>query len=818
MRTRNALRILACFAFIMVLVFAFASCDKIKGFFDKHEHSYVPVMTQPTCTEKGYTTYTCECGESYVDHYVDTRHELLIHDAKDPTCTEIGWAEYLTCRKCSYSTYEEIPAIGHSFEEKITRFPTTIHKGILSTICTTCGESTDEEINAVSVTLPGVAEVIRTFVGMNKYTINAEDTEILLVQEIESQDGANKRFIAIDLACFELDGKTDDLAAYISFNLGVAEFNELAEGEKPEFTSYSLVNIVVYGDDVSVYVTENDQLSTDEFNLTEEFYGYIANNLGMTYDELKEACYLAEKLIEFLPILEGVVDWIGNIEINDSTIDYESIIKSFVDEIVYVDEEGYSHLDLNSLAELIESLGDKTVADMIDEYFGKGTMTSLEISLLALPTTKIRTLHKSVELIADTYDIPMDDAYALINYVIYAATGANFNLEYEIKTRYNKTVAQVIIELTTEDYENLTEADINMMALGMVESIKNVINSAKQYNLDQLYNLYYYDDASFNYSLTEEIAGTLRGIDASFDLSWHKSEAGTLDAFELTFTNVIRVKYDFAGDEAVLEGEIYLSDGTSYEIDAILSDSEAKLSIVSGENELASVVAQLQDGMILGATVKLNTLYVGNLEGYTEDTNLLNMFTFSYIEGEGDQFALEILVNTLVPSETEEGETAYKHTSLIDLKSEFNGVDTIVTKINDKILAVVSSETEEGVSIDVLVKEGENVLADFVFTTLTVFDNNGFVVETELSILGVVDGKEIEMDGSYVDGVLNAVCKLDGNEAVNMTVTTDDDGGITADVSLNGVNIDSEILVFLGQIIESIGISESVPVPNAPML
>ena len=36
------------------------------------EHSYEATVTDPTCTEQGYTTYTCVvCGESYVDHRTD---------------------------------------------------------------------------------------------------------------------------------------------------------------------------------------------------------------------------------------------------------------------------------------------------------------------------------------------------------------------------------------------------------------------------------------------------------------------------------------------------------------------------------------------------------------------------------------------------------------------------------------------------------------------------------------------------------------------------------------------------------------------------
>ena len=36
-----------------------------------HVHDYVAVVTPPTYKERGYTTYTCSCGDSYIDDYVD---------------------------------------------------------------------------------------------------------------------------------------------------------------------------------------------------------------------------------------------------------------------------------------------------------------------------------------------------------------------------------------------------------------------------------------------------------------------------------------------------------------------------------------------------------------------------------------------------------------------------------------------------------------------------------------------------------------------------------------------------------------------------
>ena len=80
---------------------------------EAHEHSYTAVVTPPTCTEKGYTTHTCACGESYVDTYVDA----LGHSwdsgtvTKEPTETETG-VKTFTCTRCGEIRTETMPATG----------------------------------------------------------------------------------------------------------------------------------------------------------------------------------------------------------------------------------------------------------------------------------------------------------------------------------------------------------------------------------------------------------------------------------------------------------------------------------------------------------------------------------------------------------------------------------------------------------------------------------------------------------------------------------------------------------------------------------
>lgn len=65
-------------------------------------HSYEKVVTEPTCTEQGFTTYTCkECGKSYVDDYTDA----LGHDFGEwivdveATCVSEG-KQHQTCSRC----------------------------------------------------------------------------------------------------------------------------------------------------------------------------------------------------------------------------------------------------------------------------------------------------------------------------------------------------------------------------------------------------------------------------------------------------------------------------------------------------------------------------------------------------------------------------------------------------------------------------------------------------------------------------------------------------------------------------------------------
>lgn len=74
-------------------------------------------ITVPTCTEKGYTTYTCsKCDDSYTaDEKAALGHNMGVYtQIKAPTCTEKG-SEKSTCSRCDYYAIKDLSAKGHNY-------------------------------------------------------------------------------------------------------------------------------------------------------------------------------------------------------------------------------------------------------------------------------------------------------------------------------------------------------------------------------------------------------------------------------------------------------------------------------------------------------------------------------------------------------------------------------------------------------------------------------------------------------------------------------------------------------------------------------
>lgn len=94
----------------------------------------------PTCTDIGWDAFdTCKnCDYTDYQEIPALKHNLVYYKAKDPTCTEPGCDAYETCSRCDYTTYVERPALKHDLRQRVIKAPTCTQMGWAYENCSRC--------------------------------------------------------------------------------------------------------------------------------------------------------------------------------------------------------------------------------------------------------------------------------------------------------------------------------------------------------------------------------------------------------------------------------------------------------------------------------------------------------------------------------------------------------------------------------------------------------------------------------------------------------------------------------------------------------
>ena len=126
-------------------------CGAEYGEKDPNNHDLVHHDAKaPSCTEIGWNAYEACSRCNYTTTYQELpalNHDLEQHAAKAPTCTEIGWDAYETCSRCDYTTRKEQPALNHALEQHEAKAPTCTEKGWSAyETCSRCDYTTYAEL------------------------------------------------------------------------------------------------------------------------------------------------------------------------------------------------------------------------------------------------------------------------------------------------------------------------------------------------------------------------------------------------------------------------------------------------------------------------------------------------------------------------------------------------------------------------------------------------------------------------------------------------------------------------------------------------
>ncbi len=433
-------------------------------------HAYATVVTKATCTENGYTTYTCTlCGDSYVGNHTDaTGHSWNVeeptcgvgqictvcneagqpatgkHDMVNGQCTVCNYGcnhDYVliekveaNCQSGGYSTYK--CSLCEKEETKDYTKPSGHIYDNGFQPCKYCGENN-----------PALAESVEKLfasLASNSYTIKLENLHITAVTDYE--DPAKD-----DVVQMEIEG--DIIEAYITIEddlikiYAITEFHGVEDGYSGSQTSE------VYGDGEYMYVKlrEGDRYDYERISYNEMFA-----DMGMDFgDQTITASTPGEMLSGMLNQILGedlIANWQAAWESNEDL--FYTVIGNTFNALFNgetVDGETTFTFNLEAVKKLNENLYNKTIVELFAEYFGETSYEDVRSFVLGLENKTLGNVIDTVFMVAEDHDIPADLIYTTINTIALAATGEE---GFDIKTILNDedmrsmTVSQIVEMLT----------------------------------------------------------------------------------------------------------------------------------------------------------------------------------------------------------------------------------------------------------------------------------------------------------------------------------------------------------------------------------
>ena len=232
-----------------------------------HIHSYTSKITAPSCTESGYTTFICDCGDTYTDDRTNAVGHNYSSAVKAATCTEKGYTTY-TCFVCGDSyTGNKTSATGHNWGSwKVTKEPTAASEGTEQRTCNNCGKIDTRTIDK----LPEETEpAYETFSG----TIGSYNAHNLAYTDWK---GDTEQAAYIEIYTIE---KNDDI-----LNTLAVEFEKVygfapSLGDKYRCTSAC--------EKVGTYMVDgySEAQTVYHYSITDKTYIYITNPMYTVYTQ-----------------------------------------------------------------------------------------------------------------------------------------------------------------------------------------------------------------------------------------------------------------------------------------------------------------------------------------------------------------------------------------------------------------------------------------------------------------------------------------------------------------------------------------------------
>ena len=261
-------------------------------------HTYEAAVTEPTCTEEGYTTYTCSvCGYEYIDDYTQALGHTYEAAVTEPTCTEEGYTTY-TCSVCGDEYIDDYTqALGHTYEAAVTE-PTCTQDGYITYTCSVCGDSYIEEGD------PATGHSYGNLISWNWFEDGSSCTAVFVCANDESHTQTveadvtvtafesslcTEPSITVYMASVILDG-TEYINTYTETTVYDSHDYEILTTIEPTATQEGLIEYIcircgyIYSETVPAIGTTEDEIIDSQQDLSDNRIDMELDGIPMTDD------------------------------------------------------------------------------------------------------------------------------------------------------------------------------------------------------------------------------------------------------------------------------------------------------------------------------------------------------------------------------------------------------------------------------------------------------------------------------------------------------------------------------------------------------